>query len=35
MFFMWVAIVHAPRIVLAMHNPDKWTSGLVAFAMSG
>jgi hypothetical protein len=32
MLFMWVIIVHAPRIVPAMHNPDEWTSGLVALA---
>ncbi|HKR96671.1 MAG TPA: hypothetical protein VJW55_14945 [Candidatus Angelobacter sp.] len=35
MFFLWVVIVHAPRIALAPHNANEWTSGLVALAMSG
>ena len=35
MFFIWVLIVHAPRIILASHNANEWTSGLVALAMSG
>lgn len=35
MFFLWVVIVHAPRIALALHNANEWTSGLVALAMSG
>lgn len=35
MFFLWVVIVHAPRIALTPHNANEWTSGLVALAMSG
>lgn len=35
MFFIWVLIVHAPRIILARNNANEWTSGLVALAMSG
>jgi uncharacterized membrane protein len=35
MFFLWVVIVHAPRIAMASHNANEWTSGLVALAMSG
>jgi uncharacterized membrane protein YphA (DoxX/SURF4 family) len=35
MFFLWVVIVHAPRIALASHSANEWTSGLVALAMSG
>lgn len=35
MFFLWVVIVHAPRIALAPHNVNEWTSGLVTLAMSG
>jgi hypothetical protein len=35
MFFTWVLIVHVPRINLARHNANEWTSGLVALAMSG
>ncbi|HLK53171.1 MAG TPA: hypothetical protein VKU42_06930, partial [Candidatus Angelobacter sp.] len=35
MFFLWVVIVHAPRIALASHNANEWTSGLIALAMSG
>ncbi|HKV94557.1 MAG TPA: hypothetical protein VJW20_18570 [Candidatus Angelobacter sp.] len=35
MFFLWVVIVHVPRIALAFHNANEWTSGLVALAMSG
>jgi len=34
MFFTWVVILHAPRIVSAMHA-NEWTSGVVALAMSG
>jgi uncharacterized membrane protein YphA (DoxX/SURF4 family) len=35
MFFLWVLLVHLPRIVGAVHNGNEWTSGLVALAMSG
>ena len=32
---VFVLIVHAPRIVGALHNANEWTSGFVALAMSG
>ena len=35
MFVLFVLIVHAPRIVGALHNANEWTSGFVALAMSG
>ncbi len=35
MFFLWVAIVHAPRIAASPHNQSEWNSGLVALAMCG
>ena len=35
MFFLWVVILHAPRVVAALHNANEWTSLWVALAMSG
>lgn len=35
MFFLWVVLLHAPRVAGAMHNPDEWNSLFVALAMSG
>lgn len=35
MFFLWVVILHAPRVVGALHNGNEWTSMIVALAMSG
>lgn len=35
MFFLWVLIVHLPRVAAASHNGNEWTSLLVALAMSG
>ena len=35
MFFLWVLIVHVPRVAAAPHNGNEWTSLLVALAMSG
>ncbi len=35
MFFLWVLIVHLPRVAAAPHNGNEWTSMLVALAMSG
>jgi uncharacterized membrane protein YphA (DoxX/SURF4 family) len=35
MFFIWVLIVHTPRVVIASHNANEWTSLLVALAMCG
>jgi uncharacterized membrane protein len=35
MFLLWVLILHAPRVVRALHNGNEWTSMFVALAMSG
>lgn len=35
MWGLWVLILHAPRVALALHNRDEWTSLLIALAMSG
>jgi uncharacterized membrane protein YphA (DoxX/SURF4 family) len=35
MFFLWVVMLHAPRVVAALHNANEWTSMFVALAMSG
>jgi uncharacterized membrane protein len=35
MFFLWVLIVHLPRVAAAPHNGNEWASLLVALAMSG
>ena len=35
MFFLWVVILHAPRVAAALHNADEWVSMFVALAMSG
>lgn len=35
MFFLWVILVHAPRVVAAPHDGKEWTSSFVALAMSG
>jgi uncharacterized membrane protein YphA (DoxX/SURF4 family) len=35
MFFLWVLILHAPRVAAALHNENEWTSLFVALAMSG
>jgi uncharacterized membrane protein len=35
MFFLWVLIVHLPRVAAAPHNGNEWTSLFVALAMSG
>ncbi len=35
MFFLWVLILHAPRVAAAPHNENEWTSLVVALAMSG
>jgi uncharacterized membrane protein YphA (DoxX/SURF4 family) len=35
MYFLWVVIVHAPRIAHALHNGDEWNSGYVCLAMAG
>jgi uncharacterized membrane protein len=35
MFFLWVFIVHLPRVVASRHDGKEWTSALVALAMCG
>ena len=35
MFFLWVVMLHAPRVAAAPHNADEWVSMFVALAMSG
>jgi uncharacterized membrane protein YphA (DoxX/SURF4 family) len=35
MFFLWVVLLHAPRIAHALHNGDEWNSGFVCLTMSG
>jgi hypothetical protein len=35
MFLLWVVILHAPRVAADLHNPDEWSSALIAFAMGG
>ena len=35
MFFLWVAVLHAPRVALASNNANEWTSMFVALAMCG
>jgi hypothetical protein len=33
MFFIWMVIVHAPRVAAASDSANEWTSLLVAMAM--
>lgn len=35
MFFLWVVLLHAPRIMHALHDADEWNSGFVCLTMSG
>ncbi len=35
MFGIWVITLHAPRVVHAWHNPDEWSSMLIAVAYWG
>jgi uncharacterized membrane protein YphA (DoxX/SURF4 family) len=35
MFFLWVVLLHAPRIMHAPHDGDEWNSGFVCLTMSG
>jgi uncharacterized membrane protein len=35
LFFGWLALLHAPRILHALHNGDEWSSGFVVLALSG
>jgi len=35
MFFLWVLLLHAPRVAAKLHNGDEWASLLVALATCG
>jgi uncharacterized membrane protein len=35
MFFLWVVLLHAPRVATHLHNKEEWTSLFVALAMAG
>ena len=35
MFFLWVVLLHAPRIAHALHDGDEWNSGFVCLTMAG
>jgi uncharacterized membrane protein len=35
MFFLWVLLVHAPRVAASPHNADEWNSLLIALAICG
>ncbi len=35
MFFLWVVLLHAARILHAIHDADEWNSGFVCLTMSG
>jgi hypothetical protein len=35
MFFLWVVVLHAPRVCASLHNGDEWSSLFVALAMAG
>jgi len=35
LFFLWLVLLHAPRIIHALHDADEWSSGFVVLALSG
>jgi hypothetical protein len=35
MFFGWLILLHIPRTLHALHNPDDWSSAFVVLALSG
>jgi hypothetical protein len=35
LFFGWMVLLHAPRILHALHNGDEWSSGFVVLGLSG
>jgi uncharacterized membrane protein len=35
MFFLWVVLLHAPRVAGSPHNGNEWNSAFVALAMCG
>jgi uncharacterized membrane protein len=35
MFFLWVVVLHAPRVAASPHNQDEWNSLFIALALCG
>jgi uncharacterized membrane protein len=35
MFFLWVVVLHGPRVAASPHNQDEWNSLLIALAFCG
>ena len=35
LFFLWLVLLHAPRILHALHSGDEWSSGLVVLSLCG
>ena len=35
MFFLFVTMLHIPRVVASLHKANEWTSAFVALAMCG
>ncbi len=35
MFFLWVVLLHAPRVAANLHNCDEWNSAFVALTICG
>jgi hypothetical protein len=35
MFFLWVVLLHGPRVAADVHNVDEWNSLFIALAMCG
>jgi hypothetical protein len=35
MFLLWVVVLHTPRVAADLHNPDEWSSALIALGMCG
>jgi uncharacterized membrane protein len=35
LFFGWLVLLHIPRTLHALHNPDEWSSAFVVLALSG
>jgi uncharacterized membrane protein YphA (DoxX/SURF4 family) len=35
MFFLWIILVHSPRVIASPHDGKEWTSAFVALAMCG
>jgi hypothetical protein len=35
MFFLWVVVLHAPRVAASLNNGNEWNSAFVALTMCG